>query len=277
MPSVLVTMPNDFGLWRRSMNCRCLLILNAMMIGSFSFCVMLRSKYMSRCLCFSGGSGMFGMNWCMQIVHLLLTSQPGFWQATMNPLAHTKLDTNVDFVKGKMEVTHSFPMVHARDDDNVTICTPWSPPNQGHVKLNTDGSVLNGKAGSDMVLRDDLGSIIFNVCRYIGDCEDILESEIMAMREGISLALQWISLPIDVVSVCMEAVSMVNNVDHNLSKYSFLIREIKHSMGERDSSITHIQCTCNGVSHAMANFGRGQGRTMVWLGSAPDEVLDIAL
>ena len=81
---------------------------------------------MSRCVCFSGGSSMFGMNWCMQIVHLLLTSQLGFWQATMNPLAHTKLDTNVDFVKGKMEVAHCFPMVHARDDDNVTICTPWS-------------------------------------------------------------------------------------------------------------------------------------------------------
>ena len=95
-----------------------------------------------------------------------------------------------------------------------------------------------------MVLQGDLGSIVFNACIYIGDCEDILESEIMAMREGISLALQWISLPIDVESVCMEAVSMVNNVDHNLSKYSFLIRDIKHSMGERDfyySRTTYVQ------------------------------------
>ena len=48
-------------------------------------------------------------------------------------------------------------------------------------------------------------------------------------------------------------------------------------MGEHDSSITHMNLTGNGVSHAMANLGRGQGRTMVRLGSGPNEVLDSVL
>ena len=62
-----------------------------------------------------------------------------------------------------------------------------------------------------------------------------------------------------------------------MSKFSSMIAEIKQSMGERDSSITHIRRSGNCVSHAMASFGSRQGRTMVWLGSAPDEVLCIAL
>ena len=91
------------------------------------------------------------------------------------------------------------------------------------------------------------------------------------------MALQWSLLPFDVESDCLEAVSMVKSIGSNFSKYSFLIKEIKQSMRERDSSITHIRRTGNGASHAMANFGRGQGRTMVWLGLAPSEVLDIVL
>ena len=40
---------------------------------------------------------------------------------------------------------------------------------------------------------------------------------------------------------------MVLKGGSNLSKYSFLIREIKHSMREHDSSITHIRHTSNSV------------------------------
>ena len=62
-----------------------------------------------------------------------------------------------------------------------------------------------------------------------------------------------------------------------MSKFSFMIREIKQSMGERDTSITHIRRNGNCASHVLANFGRTQGRTMVWLGSGPEDVLDIVL
>ena len=153
---------------------------------------------------------------------------------------------------------------------------PLVSPNQGHVKLNTDGSVLNGNAGTGMVLRDPAENIIFSACRFVCDCEDVLESEILAIKEGISLALQWSSLPIDVESDCLEAVQMVKDAGRNFSRYAFMIGDIKQSMGERGSSITHIHRSGNCVSHAMASFGSGQGRTMVWLGSAPDEVLCIA-
>ena len=99
----------------------------------------------------------------------------------------------------------------------------------------------------------------------------------LAIREGVSLALQWSNLPIDIESDCLEAVSMLVRSGSNLSKYSFMMKEIKQSMGEQDSSITHIRCNGNCASHSMANFARAQGRTTVWLGSAPSVVIDIVL
>ena len=85
----------------------------------------------------------------------------------------------------------------------------WLPPSHGRVKLNTDGSVLNGVAGTGMVLRDHLGNIIFCACRHVQLCEDALESKILVVREGINLALQWSTLPIDIESDCLEAVTML--------------------------------------------------------------------
>ena len=161
-------------------------------------------------------------------------------------------------------------------DVQIQNISPWIPPSEGRVKLNTDGSVLNGNAGTGMVLWDHGGNIIFSACRFVCDCEDVLESEILAIKDVINLSLHWSYLHIDVESDSLEAVQMVKDAGRNFSRYAFIIGEIKQNMGERESSITHIRRSGNCVSHAMASFGSGQGRTMVWLGSAPDEVLCIA-
>ena len=178
-------------------------------------------------------------------------------------------------IKGKM-VSHShFPHMAACKNIGVTPSCPWFPPEPGRVKLNTDGSVAKGTAGAGMILRDHAGSIIFNSCRYLFTCEDALEAEILALKEGLSLALQWSNSPIDIESDSLEAVTMVKSDQSNMSKYSFFIREIEICMGERDTCITHIRRSANNASHFMANFGRLQGRTAVWLSPGPEEVLNI--
>ena len=103
------------------------------------------------------------------------------------------------------------------------------PPILRRVKLNTDGSVLNGIAGTGMVLQDHLGDIIFSSCRFLGEFEDVLETEIIALHEGISIDLQSRNLPIDVESNYLKAVAMVKSSESNLSKYSIIIREIKQA------------------------------------------------
>lgn len=52
----------------------------------------------------------------------------------------------------------------------------------------------------------------------------------------------------------MEAVSMVNNVVNNKSRYAFILSEIKENMEECSSCITHICGSANCASCFMANF-----------------------
>ena len=99
----------------------------------------------------------------------------------------------------------------------------WSAPAVGRVKLNTDASVLGSTAGAGMILRVQKGEIVFSACRFLYACDDVLEAELLAIREGISLALQWSILPIDVESDCLEAVNMIKTGNSNKSKYAFII------------------------------------------------------
>ena len=68
---------------------------------------------------------------------------------------------------------------------------------------------------------------------------------------------------------------MVQSAITNGSKFAFLVKEIKDNLEERGSCITHIRRSQNLASHFMANFGRVEVRTAVWLGSGPGEVLYI--
>ena len=145
----------------------------------------------------------------------------------------------------------------------------------GRVKFNTDASVLGEEAGCGMILRDHEGSIIFSSCRHIYGCNDVLEAELLALREGISLAIQWSMLPLDIESDCLQAVQMIVGGSSINSKFSFIVKEIISFMEERSSCITHSRRCCNLASHSLANFGRTQHRTVVWLGSGSEVVRDI--
>lgn len=67
----------------------------------------------------------------------------------------------------------------------------WVVPKEGWVKLNMDGSFLaeNDTAGTGMILQDHTGDIIFSLCRCLHYCYDDLDAELMAIKEGLSLAL----------------------------------------------------------------------------------------
>lgn len=58
-----------------------------------------------------------------------------------------------------------------------------------------------------MILRDDSGGIIFCSCRHLFTCDDVLEAEILAIREGLMLAgeisgaLVLVALPVQRTSV----------------------------------------------------------------------------
>ncbi|CAN0923503.1 Putative ribonuclease H protein At1g65750, partial [Linum grandiflorum] len=67
----------------------------------------------------------------------------------------------------------------------------WSPPNQGWVKLNVDGSVNSNSqsAAIGVVLREEHGTWIGGFCCWIAS-QDTLHSELRALRNGLT----WVKL-----------------------------------------------------------------------------------
>ena len=61
----------------------------------------------------------------------------------------------------------------------------------GWAELNTDGSWMEeGSAGAGMVLRDNMGQIIYTSCREIFLLQKRFEAELSACMKGLSVAIQ---------------------------------------------------------------------------------------
>jgi hypothetical protein len=107
--------------------------------------------------------------------------------------------------KGKMVIEGEFGFQkkkeHRTDQDQHV--RKWTKPGQGQAKLNTDGAFKPGEeAGLGMILRDHEGEVIFLACRAVAFCTDATEVELMAIEEGLKLALQWTALPFVVETDC---------------------------------------------------------------------------
>ena len=182
--------------------------------------------------------------------------------------------TNI--IKGKMvppPIGYSSTMINTAMQHAATV--QWSTPPAGRVKLNVDGSFVDtdgGLAGAGMILRDNDGNIIFSACRSILHCFGLLQAELLACQEGLSLALQWSTRPVDIEMDCMDAVKLIKSPTLDRSPHRMIVQDIKRLFGERDISIAHVSRNRNVVSHTLAAFGQSEGRAAVWLRSGPADV-----
>ena len=91
-----------------------------------------------------------------------------------------------------------------------------------------------------MILRNSSGGIIFSACRSLFSCRDVVEAELGAIMEGLSLAIQRSDLPIVIESDSSLAVSMVSSGKVDRSIYAALVNEIRLLMRLRQTCVTHI-------------------------------------
>uniref|UniRef100_A0ACD5Y9T6 Uncharacterized protein n=1 Tax=Avena sativa TaxID=4498 RepID=A0ACD5Y9T6_AVESA len=140
----------------------------------------------------------------------------------------------------------------------VGIETKWTKPPTGWVKLNIDGSWKEGerKGGTGMILRDAGGGIIFAACRHLLSCENPLEEELLACREGLALVLEYSDQSIIVESDCLEMVNMINDSSSNCSMTVVLVNNIKRlCKAGRVCRVRHIKRELNKMSHSLAKWG----------------------
>ncbi|KAE8784550.1 hypothetical protein D1007_41848 [Hordeum vulgare] len=139
------------------------------------------------------------------------------------------------------------------------------------VGLSTDGSfnLEDGTAGSGMILRDYNGDVIFASYRKLFQCNDALEAELQAIKEGLQLAFIHASSPVVLQSDSAMALKMIATRNYDRSPYGVLVLEIKSLLLNREVSLCKISREQNRVAHCLASFGRSGDNTACWLGRSP--------
>lgn len=139
------------------------------------------------------------------------------------------------------------------------------------MKLNIDGSfdASQDKGGISMVLRDSTGEVIASACKPLASCISALESELLAYREGLLLALHWSLRPIIVESDCLEAIQLLKSTEKAMSDQAFLVKEIKDLIHvSREIKLVKGHRSQNSISHLLANKASGENISEVWLGNS---------
>jgi hypothetical protein len=72
---------------------------------------------------------------------------------------------------------------------------------------------------------------------------------------------------------CLEAIMMIKTPGEERSAVTFLLKEIKRLMGSGvEYKVEHIKRGQNLVSHALANMGRINANSGVWLYTGPLDI-----
>jgi ribonuclease HI len=182
---------------------------------------------------------------------------------------HTDLksSTTEDIIKGKATL-----VVNPTQCMNTSVVRKesdkkWLIPSPGWVKLNCDGSFkeADGTAGGGMILRDDLGQVIFSACSFLRDCDSPLEAETRACLEGLQLALDRSDKPIQLELDCSVLLNAIKVTSLDRSPLTHVISEIKTlANGSRNIIFVKVDRSQNRASHCLANLARAEGRTVLW-------------
>ncbi|KAI4991042.1 hypothetical protein ZWY2020_039413 [Hordeum vulgare] len=159
-----------------------------------------------------------------------------FLQNYLYALSGIKLNKDLDPAKGKVVIWYDRLHASSRLTVSSNANLVWRPPDQGWSKLNTDGSFMSSvSAGAGMILRNNMGMILFSACRVLFSCRDELEAELGACMEGLSLAIQRTDSPIVVEMDSSMAVSMLLCDEVGRSVYASLVNEIRFLMNLRQT------------------------------------------
>ncbi|KAI4989289.1 hypothetical protein ZWY2020_036606 [Hordeum vulgare] len=120
-----------------------------------------------------------------------------------------------------------------------------------------------------MILRDSKGAVIFASYRKLFHCNDALEAELHAIKEGLQLATEHSQATLILQSDCAEALKMIADALPNRSAYGHLVADIREYMNIRAFVPVKISREQNRVAHCLANFGRCGDSTACWLGRPP--------
>jgi ribonuclease HI len=162
-----------------------------------------------------------------------------------------------------------------KQDNVVQVCS--RERNSSHIppllfSMNIDaGCFDNAQTGWGLVLKDNIGTVIFSACRR----EQVEVSPILAEALGLRWAIQIaISQGIQSVSIVCDALGVVNCVNgkctvavinHVIQDCRNLLKSIPFVM------VSHVSRELNREAHVLASMAKSVG-CRSWLGNVPSNL-----
>nr|XP_027075907.1 uncharacterized protein LOC113699758 [Coffea arabica] len=131
------------------------------------------------------------------------------------------------------------------------VVVTWETPPPLRYKLNTDASVVNGKASGGGVLRDSHGRVIFAFYKEFGE-KSVLQAEALAVLEGL---LMCVAKGIRGILVEVDSAVLVSLVKSSALGgwlYCNVLRRIRRLLDQVAMSFTHIFREANVVADRLA-------------------------
>ena len=138
--------------------------------------------------------------------------------------------------------------------DPVNHC--WTKPPPGYLKLNVDGSFLDGHASFGGILRDNDGTWIWGFAGAFPTA-DALEAELMAIRTDLHVLLDKRISRVLIETDSSQAVNLFHGHPEDTHPLLLTILDYKRIHTQLWSSpILYTPRTCNTCAHLLASLGR---------------------
>lgn len=123
----------------------------------------------------------------------------------------------------------------------------WIKPNQGKVKLNTDGSISNNGARIGGIIRNEYGHVIMDFVAKV-DCHNINKEEAQAAKYGIQWCAQNELTNCLIELDSMIIVDMIKNIGTNNLKLKTIIEDIVEIINTMNCSTEYCLREINQVA-----------------------------
>ncbi|GLT82219.1 hypothetical protein SLE2022_006230 [Rubroshorea leprosula] len=145
----------------------------------------------------------------------------------------------------------------------------WHPPEDGFLKLNTDGSLRQGSASAGGLIRDSNGNWLHGFLVNIGRATSLV-AELWGLREGLKLCL---SLGISRLIAEMDssvAVQLILDNGNSGGQGAALVADIKTISGRFSSfDLRHTLRDGNAAADFLASLGHAACKGVTFLDSPP--------
>ena len=197
-------------------------------------------------------------------------NQMVFKRQPHNPkLAKDNMDYATEFFHCAISTKHIQP--------RVTIQVHWDKPEQGWMKLNTDGSSLGnpGLAGGGGVVRDWIGRWIVGFTRKIGITTGLL-AELWAIRDGLMLCIERNFSKVEVELDAKAVVDMLIDLQYDNMSISSILEDCKLLVSQiPQTKIKHCYREANRCADRLARKGAELNESLAIFDNPPLDILNV--